>query len=192
VTRARTLGPIVRLQVQRRPLKNRGHGYDPGPILAVSEAAIGPLGVVGRHDGAWVLDVHHGAHPSGRAGGRRALSIGFTHHYERLEERFGRVPLGCAGENLIVEVDGTIGPGDLAGTVVVLAEAGEVPLTGARVATPCVEFTSFLLGRDDVAPRSEVADELAFLGGGTRGYILEVKHLTHSMVVRPGDMVEVR
>jgi hypothetical protein len=186
------LGRIVRIQVQRDSVKRKGTGYDPTPILSVGEAAIGPFGVVGRHDDAWVIDVHHGAHPSGKGGGRRALSIGFTHHYEMMDRRFGVASLGCAGENVIVDVDHIIGLDDLAGTVVILTDEGEVPLTGARVATPCVEFTSFLLGRDGVAPRAEVADDLAFLDGGTRGYILDVGHLTHPMVVRLGDMVEVR
>lgn len=186
------LGPIVRLQVQRETVKRKGAGYDPGPILSVPEAAIGPFGMVGRHDGAWVIDVHHKAHPAGRAGGRRPLSIGFTSHYERMAGRFGSAPLGCAGENVIVGVDRTILPGDLAGRIVILAEDGEVSLTGARVSTPCVEFTSFLLGRDGVAPRGEVADDLAFLDGGTRGYILQVAHLEGPAIVRPGDLVVVR
>jgi hypothetical protein len=73
----RLLGPIVRLQVQRDPLKVKGVAYDPAGILAVDEAAIGPQGIVGRHDGTWVLDTHHAAHPRSQAGGRRALSIGF-------------------------------------------------------------------------------------------------------------------
>jgi hypothetical protein len=192
VTAGRPLGPIVRLQVQRASLKRRREGYDPTPILPVDQAAIGPLGVVGRHGDSWIVDVHHGAHPNGRAGGRRALSIGFSHHYDRIAERFGSAPLGCAGENVIVEVAHAVRPDDLAGTVVIITAEGEVPLTGARVATPCVEFTSFLLGREGVAARAEVADDIAFLDGGTRGYILEVKHLTRPMIVQVGDMVEVR
>src|SRR3989304_6150768 len=100
----RLIGAIVRLQVQRDPLKERGVGYDPTGILAVEEAAIGPLGIVGRHEGTWVLDTHHAAHPRSQAGGRRALSIGFTGHYDRMAKRFGVAPLGCAGENLIVEI----------------------------------------------------------------------------------------
>jgi hypothetical protein len=188
----RLLGPIARLQVQRDSVKSRHAGYDPAPILSVAAAAIGPLGVVGRHDDAWVMDVHHGAHPAGKGGGRRALSVGFTSHYDHMERRFGAAPIGCAGENVIVAADEVIGLCDLAGTIVILAEAGEVALDGARVATPCVEFTSFMLGREGVAPRDEVADELAFLDGGTRGYILGVAHLDRPMIVRVGDLVVVR
>jgi hypothetical protein len=186
------LGRIARLQVQRDTVKRKGEGYDATPILAVDEAAIGPLGIVGRHDDAWVVDVHHRAHPSGKGGGRRALSIGFTSHYDRILERFGSAPVGCAGENVIVEVDRVIGLDDLSGEVVIVSDGGEVSLTGARVATPCLEFTSFLLGRSEVAPRVEIADDVAFLDGGTRGYILDVAHLERPMRVRVGDQVMVR
>ena len=50
------LGPIVRIQIQRTPLKTPGVGYDPRPIVAVEEAVIGPPGLVGRHEGSWILD----------------------------------------------------------------------------------------------------------------------------------------
>lgn len=185
------LGRIVRLQVQRDPLKHRGSGYDPTPILAVDEAAIGPQGMVGWHDGAWMVDAHHAAHPRSRAGGRRPLSIGFTSHYDLMASRFGAAPLGCAGENLIVEADRRIELGDLDGGIVVSAADRDLVLTGARVAAPCLEFTSFLLGRPGVAPRSEIGDDVAFLDDGLRGFILAVAHLERSVVVRVGDEVHV-
>ena len=50
----RLLGPIVLLQVQRTPLKAPGGLYDPRPLLAVGEAAVGPEGMAGFHEGAWV------------------------------------------------------------------------------------------------------------------------------------------
>jgi hypothetical protein len=188
----RLLGPIIRIQVQRDPVKSKGAGYDPGPILAVEEAVIGPPGVIGRHGGSWVMDAHHAMHPHTRAGGRRALSIGFTGHYEQMAGRFGHAPLGCAGENLIVAAEGRVAREDLVGTVVVRTAEGEVPLGGARVATPCREFTSFILGRPDVAPREEIAEHLEFLDDGMRGYILDLKPLEGAHRVRVGDMVEVR
>lgn len=186
------LGSIVRLQVQRDPVKARGEGYDPTPILAVDEAAIGPLGMVGRYDGAWVVDAHHGAHPRSRAGGRRALSIGFTAHYAAMADHFGSAPLGCAGENIIVETDRMIGAETLEGDLIVTTADGELRLTGARVATPCLEFTSFLLGRSEVAPRSEIAADVASLDEGVRGFILEVAHLERPVVIRVGDSVSIR
>ncbi len=115
----RRLGPIVLLQVQRTPLKVPGGPYDPRPLLPVSEAAVGPEGMAGFHDGAWVLDAHHAAHPARRGGAGRALSIGFTGHYRLMAERFGSVPVGIGGENLIVEAPGRLYVKDLLGTVLV-------------------------------------------------------------------------
>jgi hypothetical protein len=187
----RLLGAVVLLQVQRQPLKGSG-GFDPGPILAVEEAWVGPLGLAGRHDGAWVLDAHHAAHPAGRGGGGRPLSMGFAGHYRLMGERFGRVLLGVGGENLVVAAEGRIRLEDLAGEVVVGGADGELVLGGARVAAPCLQFTSFLLGLDRVAERAEVEDEMAFLGEGMRGFVLGAAPATTPQLVRLGDHVWVR
>jgi hypothetical protein len=187
-----SLGRVARLQVQRNPLKARGEGYDPTPILSVDEAAIGPLGMVGRHDGAWVVDAHHAAHPRSRAGGRRPLSMGFTSHYAAMAAHFGSAPLGCAGENVIVDTEQRVALEDLDGEIVVTTADSEVVLTGARVATPCLEFTSYLLGLPEVARREDIAHDVSFLDDGTRGYILAVAHLERSVVIRVGDVVSVR
>jgi hypothetical protein len=76
--------------------------------------------------------------------------------------------------------------------IVVGTADGEVPLGSARVAAPCREFTSFMLGRPDVAPRDEIAADLAFLDDGMRGYILDLKTLEGAHRVRVGDEVFVR
>ncbi|HLA67092.1 MAG TPA: hypothetical protein VJP05_06390 [Acidimicrobiia bacterium] len=186
---SRLLGPIVRLQVQRGALKTPKVGYDPTPILFVHEAAIGPDGIAGRHEGGWVLDAHHRAHPGADGSGRRALSMGFSEHYERMAARFGSAPLGCAGENVIVATDRRIDLDDLTGTVVIRTADAAVPLTSAFVAAPCLEFTSFLLGRVGVGSVEEIGDDRAFLHDGTRGYILDVKHLERVHTVRVGDEV---
>lgn len=188
----RLLGPIVRLQVQRDPLKARGIGYDPTAILAVEEAAIGPLGIVGRHEGAWVLDTHHAAHPRSQAGGRRALSIGFTGHYDRMAGRFGAAPLGCAGENVIVETPGRLALSDLTGALVVRSRDEEFEVRQARVAAPCAEFTSWIKGLDVVVAKHDQPEDVAFLDDGMRGYILEVTHLARPRTVRLGDEVWLR
>lgn len=188
----RLLGPIVRLQVQRNPLKERGVGYDPSGILSVDIASIGPHGIVGWHDGSWVIDTHHTAHPRSQAGGRRALSIGFTGHYDRMAHRFGAVPMGCAGENMIVAIPDRLNATDLAGRLVVNTAEGEIELRGARVAAPCAEFTSWIKGLDTVVGKLDQPEDIAFLDDGMRGYILEVAHLARPMTVRVGDEVWVR
>jgi hypothetical protein len=185
----RVLGVIVRIQIQRSALKSEGRGYDPGPLLAVDEAVLGPLGITGTYGGTRVMDVHHGAHPRARGGGRRSLSIGFTGHYDLMSERFGEVPPGIAGENLIVGRTGRLYHADLAGTLVIRGRRGDAAVGGARKATPCREFTSFLLGRDEVAPREEIAADLAFLDEGMRGFILDPSGLSGPFPIRVGDEV---
>lgn len=188
----RFLGTIARLQVQRDPLKTKGVGYDPSGILAVAEAAIGPHGIVGRHHGGWVIDTHHAAHPRSQGAGWRALSLGFTGHYEMIAARFGAAPAGCAGENVVVEADGRFFAGDLQGEIVIQASGGEVPLRGARVAAPCAEFTSWLKGLDVVVPKLDQRDDVDFLDDGMRGFILAVDHLDRPLIVRLGDPVVLR
>ena len=65
------IGPVVRLQVQRIPIKVRGEGYLPEEILPVERAAVAAWGMLGWVDGAWVVDAHQKSHPSRRGGGRR-------------------------------------------------------------------------------------------------------------------------
>lgn len=188
------LGPVARLQIQRERLKGTGV-YDPAPLLVVAEAALGPGGMVGRHAGGWVLDVHHAAHPAGRGGGRRALSIGFTGHYEKIRGRYGEVPDGIGGENIIVDRPGVLDEGHLAPALVIrTADGAEVEIGGWQAAAPCLEFTSFLLG---VPPRRQAwAEELAadrdFLHHGTRGFVAGTGHLAGPVIIRPGDEVWVR
>lgn len=187
----RLLGPIIRLQVQRGSLKVPKVGYDPAPLLEVEQLSIGPDGVAGCHQGSWILDAHHRSHPEADGSVRRALSMGFSEHYDRMAARFGAAPLGCGGENVIVAIDRRVTLDDLAGEVVIGGQSGEVRLTGAFVAAPCLEFTSFLLGRSDVGTAAEIGDDRAFLAGGTRGYILGVSHLDGTHPVRLGDEVRV-
>lgn len=188
----RSLGQIVLLQVQRDPVKIKGVGYDPTPLLHVPEIAIGPDGVLGRHEGAWIVDVHHRDHPRSHGRGKRALSIGFTGHYELMAGRFGSAPVGCAGENVVVAAEGRLTERDLAGTVVVSTSDGDVELRDARVAAPCAEFTSFMKGLDAVMPAMGQRDDVDFLDEGTRGFILDTKHLTSPVMIRVGDEVFVR
>jgi hypothetical protein len=164
-------------------------GYDVSRLVVVEELTVGSLGVSGRRDGEWLLDVHHRAHLEARGDGGRALSLGFAGHYRLIEDRFGAVALGAGGENLVLDTAERVFEADLAGTVVIVGDHGEVPLRAARIAKPCRQFTSFLLGRPDVAPREEIGAELEFLGDGMRGYVLATDLLARPMPVRVGDEV---
>jgi hypothetical protein len=167
------IGRIVRLQVQARSLKEAGT-YDPTPILASPVASIDAGGMLLWNGTGWIIDAHHRLHPRSRGRGNRPLSIGFTGHYRAMSAEFGGVPVGIAGENIIVD-----GPAlrmdDLGDGVVIRTRDGrEIMLGDLRPAEPCLPFTSFLVGSDEVLPRAAIAGEMAFLSGGTRGFLATV------------------
>jgi hypothetical protein len=182
------VGEIVRLQVQRVPIKVRGIGYLPQEILPVELASVDAWGMLGWHDGAWVVDAHNKAHPSRRGGGRRPLSLGFTGHYAAMAERFGDAPIGIAGENMIVD-----GPAlwlsDLGAGLIVELPEGELLLERPRVAAPCTEFTSFMLGLDEVAPVEDIEDALSDLHDGRRGFIVAADHAPTPVTISSGSKV---
>ncbi|GMQ92648.1 MAG: hypothetical protein BMS9Abin12_0125 [Acidimicrobiia bacterium] len=182
------VGEIVRLQIQRVPIKIRGTAYLPDGILPVQRASVDALGMLGWHEGAWVVDAHNKVHPARRGGGRRPLSIGFTGHYAAMAERFGNAPVGIAGENVIVEGD-ALWLNDLDQGLVVETSEGELLLERPRVAAPCVEFTSFMLGLDRVAPIADINDALDDLDDGRRGFIVAADHATRPVEIVLGDRV---
>lgn len=174
----RPLGPIVRLQIQRASLKSGERPtriYDPAPLLAVARLALGPDGALGSppdQAGAWMVDVHHRAHPRTKnEDGLHGISVGFTAHYHAMRERFGAhlVP-GRAGENLIVKTEARVRLGDVAGGLAILApdQSERVRLRVLQVARPCRPFTGWALGRT-VEP-AVLKESMQFLEDGMRGY----------------------
>jgi hypothetical protein len=99
--------------------------------------------------------------------------------------RFGSAPPGIAGENLIVATDRRWTVDELGSGVVVTG----VFLGDPRVAAPCLEFTSYLLGLPQRAGRGEVEGELEFLDDGTRGFLLDVGRIREPLRVAVGDEV---
>jgi len=184
------IGRIVRIQIQRAPLRRSG-AYDPTPLLTVDRSMVSARGVLGWAEGGWMLDVHHADHPDVRGRGLRGLSIGFTSHYEAMRRRFGDVPLGVAGENLVVETDRRWEVAEMAAGVAIRTSgsAAELVLGTARPAEPCLEFTSFLLGLPERAARSDVDAELEFLGGGLRGFLVDAGRIRSPQPVAVGDEV---
>lgn len=183
------IGSIARLQIQTLPIKRKGDGYLPQYIVPIDTAAVDAWGMMGRDGDRWIVDAHHKSHPASRAGGRRPLSIGFTGHYELIGERFESAPLGIAGENIIIE-----GPAltldELGEGLVIETRSGdEVLLDRPRVAAPCLEFTSFMLGLDRVASLDEVKDDLAALHDGRRGFIVAADHQSTPVDINVGDPV---
>lgn len=185
----REVGQIVRLQIQVNSLKQgqRPHRYyDPAGIRSVPALRLTNEGVVGLVDGQEIMDMHHTRHPAGKNRGSNAISINFTSHYARMRARFGPLALGCAGENLLVQTDSVLALADLAqGLVLVPAGGPPIHLSPATVATPCMEFSEYVLNLGEKPPATLLQETLRFLDAGTRGFY--VLWSGAPVVTRPGD-----
>jgi hypothetical protein len=185
---AEIVGRIALLQVQRRRLKGGGV-YDPDPLVSSDRMLLTREGVLADVAAGWVIDTHHASHPERpHWSGRATVSIGFTSHYRKIEDRFGPKPLGVGGENIIVETDRIWTIDELAPGLVIVTALGPVLLTNWRIAEPCVPFTRFLLGEPDASVH-DVQDDLAFLKHGTRGFVTAMDNLSEPVEIRVGDEV---
>ncbi len=165
--------------------------YDPAPLLAVERLAVGPDGTLGLDPAqGWIVDVHHRAHPETKnPDGQHGISIGFTGHYDAMRTRFGgRVAVGCAGENIIVDAGTRFTFDELAAGVVILSPQGAevVRLAVLDVARPCRPFTGWALG--GVVESDVLKGHLQFLDGGMRGFRLSGEA---TGIVSVGDHVAV-
>jgi hypothetical protein len=194
----RELGPIVLLQVQRSGLKNPAptgaavaRRFDPAPLLGVPALRLTPDGVLGLIDGQQpIVDVHHTDHDDTRNVVVNGVSIGFTGHYAALAGRFGsHLPLGVAGENVIVGRDAIVDEAAVAAGLAIRTAAGElVRLHQVHAAEPCVEFTRFALRMGDADPSNQdVTEGLRFLRAGIRGFY--ASYAGADVTVRAGDVV---
>lgn len=192
------IGPIVRLQVQASSLKvgeRLRRRYDPAPIRSVPALRLDGRGTVGQT--AWgedIEDVHHQDHPASKnRGGSNGVSLCFTAHYDAMRERFGpHLADGLAGENILIQTDQLLGEDDLApGLMVQTTDGQQIALERIIVAAPCVEFGRWALNYpDDARPDRSVADAVAFLADGMRGYYAVYDGLPATIQV--GDRVFVR
>lgn len=182
------IGRIVRLQVHAEPLKQNG-AYRPDPLVSINRAVVGAEGMLGWDGSGWIVDTHHRAHPRAKGGGKRVLSIGFTGHYAAMANRFDTVPIGIAGENIVVDGPAVTADDIADGLVVRCGDGTEVELRAPQPAVACTGFTSYLLNADEVLGHDVVADDLAFLSAGTRGFILDVTHLDRPVEIAVGDPV---
>jgi hypothetical protein len=169
------IGNVVALQCQRDRIKIKDVGYLPHLIQRVDQAAISGGGLIGYHDGGWLIDVHHPYHPKGKGKAHRAVSFGFTSHYAAMREHFGVVPEFVAGENVIVDTADMVYLEHLAPGVIIRTAAGDIEMGEITVAEPCREFTSHLLGLPAPADRSDIEPDLAFLSKGMRGFVAGVE-----------------
>ena len=168
------IGDIVALQVQRDRIKIKGVGYLPHLIQRVDEAALSGGGMIGHHEDGWLIDVHHPFHPKGKAKAYRAVSFGFTSHYQAMREHFGEVPDFIAGENVIVDTDDMVHLEDLTPGVFIRTADADIEMSDIAVAEPCREFTSHLLGLAEPAERRDIEPHIEFLTQGMRGFVAGV------------------
>ncbi len=188
----RPLGKIIRLQIQRSPLKvgeKPNRHYDPSAILAVETLTLTPTGAIARlPDGAELLDVHNAAHPQTRNNdNENPLSVGFTGHYAAMRQKFGdKVVLGCAGENIIVEANGLTSLDQVAEGIAIQSKGALVWLKGVMVAAPCKPFTGYLL--DTLVDAATLKASLQFLDNGLRGYCVSLAQ-AEPVTIAVGDQV---
>lgn len=175
-----TIGPIIRLQVQRTRLKTGQKPtarYSLKHIEAVDALNLTPNGAVALREDREIVDIHNLTHPYNRSQDRRrTVSVGFTSHYERMISRFGsHLTVGSAGETIIVKALRTYALDELARGLIILSDSGEerCRLSDVSVIHPCREFSLFALGREDVGAAT-LKETLQFLDGGTRGFCCAV------------------
>lgn len=184
------VGEVVKLQIQRDRLR-RNHIYDTHNLAEVSAMRLTPDGPIGFDGSSWVVDRHHRAHPSAVPyNPARALSIGFTSHYEYIWRRFTPVPLGAAGENLIVDTDRFVSLSDLIGGIRIENSQASASISTAAVAEPCVAFTRMVTGRHD-ALAAEIVEERNQLRRGVRGFVMALDGMDN-FGISPGARVSIR
>lgn len=184
---------IVRLQVQRSPLKpgrapNRW--YDPTPLQSVASLELSDDGSIGVTDaGERVLDVHNRTHSQSRdPKGRGGFSVMGTGDYFALRSIYGpHLADGLAGESAIVDAPEGLAGSDFPEVMTIRTHDGPLQLHRFRVAEPCVEFTRFCLQLPPDSPVDQtLKDTLKALDSGARGY---KGSATSAGTVRIGDSI---
>ncbi len=179
---------VARMQVQRCALKPRPAGsgrYDPAPLVRVEALKVDERGCVGLRGGERILDVHHADHPASRNVRLvNSVSVLPRAHYDRMRARYGdHIVDGAAGENVLLDTDGPLTADDLTGQLWIELDGEPAEVTGVMAAPPCVEFSRWVLGREDLEVDDEVRAVLDDLDRGTRGFYLRP---TGHGVLRPG------
>ena len=170
------IGKIIRLQIQADSLKSGERPYQtysPANIRPVATLRLTPQGVVGvLADGTILLDAHHESHQARKNRGDNGISLNFTSHYGRLQQRFGeRLVIGCAGENILVETAESFSLDQLSTSVhIQTANGNSVTLHQISVAAPCEPFSRYCLNLDTPPPAAVMKATLQFLDNGTRGF----------------------
>lgn len=192
----REIGQVVLLQIQQEPMKvgDVVRVFTPEQSLSQVETfQLSREGVSAVIEGKTVVDAHHARHPRTRHKEVNPVSIGFTSHYQKMQDKYGpHMVLGIAGENIIVETDDVIAEALMEKTVAVRNAEGKITVIKDLFAMPpCEPFSRFCLRQDDVEA-GVLKETLQFLHYGTRGYAGAPEDEGES-VIRVGDtlLVEV-
>ena len=184
------VGEVVKLQIHRRHQRD-GENYRLDPLAEVSTLRLTDGGPIGFDGASWIVDCHHRYHPQATTHRpARALSIGFTAHYEDIWQRFTPIPLGAGGENLIVSSDEVISEAELSGGIRIGPPQASILVSDAKVAEPCVAFTRLVTGRSE-ASAHDLAEDREHLRRGIRGFVMPLDGIDLFDVV-PGAPVAIR
>jgi len=197
VDKLRDLGIVNLVQLQPNGLiieKDGEYYYDVTRRVEVDQLIINSKGIEATTpDGENMLDIHHLDHPGKEYDDDDLVCIGFTSHYDKMQERFGEhMVYGSAGENIIIEYPDEIWLDDLGGKIAFEnQETGELlVLKDVQVAAPCDEFSHFAAqSQDERLPADELKAILQFLGEGRRGFLMVLQDGQEEGIVRPGDKV---
>ena len=191
----RRIGSVKQLQIQLASLKvgkKPDRYYDPTPLLAVEKLYVMMNGAIGQSfDGERIVDIHNSTHPLSHNSGENAISISFTSHYQAIRARFGTdITDGCAGENILVETATEQTLAELAhGLVIQSRQTGHsIHLREILVATPCIEFSYFVL-REPQATSEQIKEALQFLHYGRRGFYASLADEQEEGTIEVGDEV---
>lgn len=169
MTAWRYIGEITLLQAQFYEMTGKG-SYDLDALTSVERLRLTPDGPLGLIGDTWIVDRHHRYHPDARHWhAQDVLSFGFTSHYEHMGDMFRPLPVGHAGENVIVDTRDLLSLEDIAGGIMVETPRGAVEFATPTVMEPCVEFTRFITNRPD-ASATDVNPSRQKLRKGVRGY----------------------
>ena len=170
------IGKVIRLQIQLDSLKNGERPlqtYSPANIRTVPTLRLTSQGAWGiLADGTTLMDAHHENHRARKNRGDNGISLNFTSHYGRIQQRFGeRIRMGDAGENILVETAQIFSPEQLGAPVVIQTASGStVTLYQLGVAAPCEPFSRYCLDMGGRPPAAVMKATLQFLDNGMRGF----------------------
>ncbi len=191
-TDLKPLGKIVRLQIQRAPLKTGekpNRQYDPAPLLPVTQLTLTTEGAWARStEGERIVDIHHLQHPDTHSiNNTNPLSVNFTSHYEMMKAEFGgHLWNGCAGENILVDTTARLTLDQLAQGLAVQRQNGDevIWLRETLVAHPCRPFSGYVMGGTEAS----VKEALQFLDNGMRGFYCQLAH-NQPVTISIGDTI---